>query len=226
MQNNNVILPDSADQLVKECAELGNTSLLIAANGELVGIIAVADCVKIGSPQAVEMLKQSGRTVILLTGDNIQTADSIAKQVGIDSVLADVLPEQKAKAIANLQQQGNYVAMVGDGVNDAVALVQANIGIAIGTGTDIARESAQVVIQTGDLRAVDTAIRLSSAVVINIKENLFWAFIYNIIGIPVAMGIFYPVWGWTLSPMLAAAGMSLSSICVVLNALRLKNTMI
>lgn len=201
---------------------LGKTPLFFAKNKKLLGLIAVADSVRQTSAEAVMYLKQSGLRVILLTGDNRLTAGSIAKEVGIDEVIADVRPEGKEEEVGRLQDSGHRVAMVGDGVNDAPALVRADVGIAIGAGTDIAVDSGDVVLMKDSLLDVVRAIRLSGEVVKNIRTSLFWAFVYNIIGIPVAAGVLYPAFGLLLSPMIAAAAMSLSSVCVVSNALRIR----
>lgn len=203
-------------------ADQGKTPLYFVKNSKILGIIAVADVVKPTSRQAISELAQQGIDVIMLTGDNEKTAEAIRKQVGISRVISEVLPQDKEKEIRNLQGKGKKVAMVGDGINDAPALVRADVGIAIGAGTDIAMESADIVLMKSDLLDVATAIRLSKAVIRNIRQNLFWAFFYNVIGIPVAAGIFYLSWGLKLNPMIGAAAMSLSSLCVVSNALRLK----
>lgn len=211
-------LGDESDRLAYE----GKTPMYIAINKSLEGIIAVADTVKPSSKEAIENLHKMGIKVAMITGDNKKTADAIAKQVGIDIVLSEVLPEDKANEVRKLQEKGNKVAMVGDGINDAPALAQADIGIAIGTGTDIAIESANIVLMKGDLRDVSTAIKLSKATIRNIKQNLFWAFGYNVLGIPVAMGLLHVFGGPLLNPMIAAAAMSLSSVSVLTNALRLR----
>lgn len=203
-------------------AEDGKTPLFFAESGRLLGCIAVADVVKPDSAKAIAALRRMGRRVVLLTGDNQRTANAIARQIGVDQVIAQVLPQDKAKCVAQLQQQGQRVAMVGDGVNDAPALAQADVGLAIGAGTDIAIESADVVLMKSSLLDIPAAMDLSRAVLRNIKQNLFWAFFYNSIGIPVAAGVLYPALHLTLNPMLAAAAMSLSSVCVVSNALRLR----
>lgn len=203
-------------------AEDGKTPLFFAESGRLLGCIAVADVVKPDSAKAIAALRRMGRRVVLLTGDNQRTANAIARQIGVDQVIAQVLPQDKAKCAAQLQQQGQRVAMVGDGVNDAPALAQADVGLAIGAGTDIAIESADVVLMKSSLLDIPSAMDLSRAVLRNIKQNLFWAFFYNSIGIPVAAGVLYPALHLTLNPMLAAAAMSLSSVCVVSNALRLR----
>ena len=203
-------------------AEDGKTPLFFAESGRLLGCVAVADVVKPDSAKAIAALRRMGRRVVLLTGDNQRTANAIARQIGVDQVIAQVLPQDKAKCVAQLQQQGQRVAMVGDGVNDAPALAQADVGLAIGAGTDIAIESADLVLMKSSLLDIPAAMDLSRAVLRNIKQNLFWAFFYNSIGIPVAAGVLYPALHLTLNPMLAAAAMSLSSVCVVSNALRLR----
>lgn len=203
-------------------AEDGKTPLFFAESGRLLGCVAVADVVKPDSAKAIAALRRMGRRVVLLTGDNQRTANAIARQIGVDQVIAQVLPQDKAKCVAQLQQQGQRVAMVGDGVNDAPALAQADVGLAIGAGTDIAIESADVVLMKSSLLDIPAAMDLSRAVLRNIQQNLFWAFFYNSIGIPVAAGVLYPALHLTLNPMLAAAAMSLSSVCVVSNALRLR----
>ena len=205
-----------ADELSKQ----GKTPLWFIKNGKLVGIIAVADVIKPESPQAIRELHNMGIKVVMLTGDNENTAKAIAKEVGIDEVVAGVLPDGKEKEIRKLQKNGK-VAMVGDGINDSPALTRADIGIAIGAGTDVAIDAADIVLMKSRLTDVPAAIRLSRAAFRNIKENLFWAFIYNIIGIPLAAGVWIPLTGWQLNPMFGAAAMSLSSFCVVMNALRL-----
>ena len=209
---------EESDRLAKE----GKTPMYIANSHELLGIIAVADTIKESSVRAIEKLHRMGLEVAMLTGDNKRTAEAIAKQVGIDRVLSEVLPEDKANEVKKLQQEGKKVAMVGDGINDAPALAQADIGIAIGSGTDVAMESADIVLMRSNLMDVPTAIELSHATIKNIKENLFWAFLYNTLGIPVAMGLLYLFGGPLLNPMIAGAAMSFSSVSVLLNALRLK----
>ena len=203
-------------------AEDGKTVLYFAEEGHALGVIAVADTVKPDSAAAIAALKQSGCRVVLLTGDNAQTANAIARQVGVDQVISQVLPQDKAACVEKLQKEGQLVAMVGDGINDAPALVQADVGLAIGAGTDIAIESADIVLMKSSLADVASAAELSRAVLRNIRQNLFWAFFYNSVGIPVAAGALYPALGLLLNPMIAAACMSLSSVCVVSNALRLR----
>ncbi|WP_277679985.1 heavy metal translocating P-type ATPase [Gracilibacillus dipsosauri] len=203
-------------------ADEGKTPMYLSIDGELAGIIAVADTLKENSVKAIKDLKKRGVEVIMITGDNKRTAKAIAKQVGIDHVLSEVLPEDKAEEVKKLQETGKKVAMVGDGINDAPALAQADIGIAVGSGTDVAIESADIVLMRNDLTAVLTAIDLSHATLRNIKQNLFWAFAYNLVGIPVAMGLLYIFGGPLMSPMFAAVAMSFSSVSVLLNALRLR----
>ena len=206
----------TADRLAEE----GKTPLFFARDGRLIGIIAVADVVKEDSPEAIKELRNMGIHVVMLTGDNERTAKAIGAQAGVDEVIAGVLPDGKESVIRSLKKKGK-VAMVGDGINDAPALTRADMGIAIGTGTDIAIDAADVVLMKSRLTDVAAAIRLSRATLRNIHENLFWAFIYNVIGIPLAAGVWYPIFGWLLNPMFGAAAMSLSSFCVVSNALRL-----
>jgi len=203
-------------------ADEGKTPMYLSVDGELAGIIAVADTLKENSMKAVKELRRRGVEVIMITGDNKRTAKAIAKQVGIDSVLSEVLPEDKAEEVKKLQEAGKKVAMVGDGINDAPALAQADVGIAVGSGTDVAIESADIVLMRNDLTAVLTAIDLSHATLRNIKQNLFWAFAYNLVGIPVAMGLLYIFGGPLMNPMFAAVAMSFSSVSVLLNALRLR----
>lgn len=208
------------DKEAQRLAEEGKTPLFFAKDGKLIGIIAVADVIKEDSPQAVKELQNMGIRVVMLTGDNERTAKAIGREAGVDEVIAGVLPDGKESVILKLQEQGK-VAMVGDGINDAPALTRADIGIAIGAGTDVAIDAADVVLMKSRLSDVPAAIRLSRATLKNIHENLFWAFIYNVIGIPLAAGVWIPLFNWQLNPMFAAAAMSLSSFCVVTNALRL-----
>ena len=211
---------DEIRQKAEELAKEGKTPLLFAQDNKLCGLIAVADTIKEDSPTAVKDLKDMGIRVVMLTGDNERTAKAIGAQAGVDEVIAGVLPDGKESVIRELMGQGK-VAMVGDGINDAPALTRANIGIAIGAGADIAMDAADVVLMKSRLSDVPAAIRLSRFTLRNIHENLFWAFIYNIIGIPLAAGVWIPIFGWTLNPMFGALAMSLSSFCVVTNALRL-----
>lgn len=213
------ILEKEANNLASE----GKTPMFVAIDGKMAGIVAVADVTKENSSFAVEKLHDMGIKVAMITGDNKRTADAIAKQVGIDVVLAEVLPEDKANEVRKLQDKNYTVAMVGDGINDAPALAQANVGIAIGSGTDVAIESASIVLMKSDILDVVTSIQLSKSTIRNIKQNLFWAFAYNIAGIPLAAGIFYIFGGPKLNPMFAAAAMSLSSVSVLMNALRLRH---
>jgi Cu+-exporting ATPase len=196
--------------------------MLIVVDGRPAGLLGVADPIKASTPEALQALQHSGILVIMLTGDNRTTAEAVARKLGIDQVEADVLPEQKSEVIRRLQAEGRIVAMAGDGVNDAPALAQAQVGIAMGTGTDVAIESAGITLVKGDLRGIVRARRLSRGTMRNIRENLFFAFIYNALGVPVAAGVLYPVFGILLSPMIAAAAMTLSSVSVIGNALRLR----
>lgn len=215
----------SLDLFYEKSEKLANeakTPIFIADESEVLGLIAISDVVKPTSKDAILEFEKMGLEVIMLTGDNYKTANAIAKQININNIIAEVLPQDKEKEIQKLQSLGKKVAMIGDGINDAPALVRADVGIAIGAGTDIAIESANIVLVKSDLLDAVKAIQLSNAVIKNIKQNLFWAFFYNIIGIPLAAGVFYTILGWKLSPMFAGAAMSLSSVTVVLNALRLK----
>ena len=210
------------DERAAELATDGKTPMFVAIDGGFAGLIAVADRVKPESKDAVAALRKLGIEVVMMTGDNRRTAEAVARQVGVERVLAEVLPEGKSAEIKRLRQGGRVVAMVGDGINDAPALAEADIGIAIGTGTDVAMEASDITLIRGDLRGVVTAIALSRATMRTIKQNLFWAFVYNVVGIPVAAGVLYPLGGWLLSPVLASAAMSLSSVSVVTNSLRLR----
>lgn len=221
MVDQNISL-ESLEAISDKLAEEGKTPMYIAVDKKITGIIAVADVVKENSKKAIEKLHEMGIKIAMITGDNKRTAQAIAKQVGIDRTLAEVLPEDKANEVKKLQKEGNVVAMVGDGINDAPALAQAQVGIAIGSGTDVAMESADIVLMKSDLMDVAAAIQLSKSTIRNIKQNLFWAFGYNSIGIPVAMGILHIFGGPLLNPMIAGAAMSLSSVSVLMNALRLR----
>jgi Cu+-exporting ATPase len=200
----------------------GRTLMYVAADGQLAGLMAAADALKPTSKEAVSRLKAMGIEVVMITGDNLSTANAIAEEAGITQVLAEVLPQDKAEQVIKLQRDGRKVAMVGDGINDAPALAAADLGLAIGTGTDVAVESADIVLMRGDLNEVPTAIALSRATIRNIKQNLFWAFAYNTAGIPFAAGVFYIFGGPLLNPIFAGAAMALSSVSVVSNALRLR----
>jgi len=221
MRNHKVDL-NGSDIISEKMSMEGKTPMYVAIDGKMAGVISVADTVKPNSKKAIKMLKNMGITVVMITGDNEGTAKAIAKEVGIEKILSDVLPGDKADEVKKLQKKGNIVAMVGDGINDAPALAQADVGIAIGSGTDVAIESADIVLMRSDLMDVATAIQLSKSTIRNIKQNLFWAFGYNVIGIPVAMGILHIFGGPLMNPMFAGAAMSLSSVSVVSNALRLK----
>ncbi|MBD2295311.1 copper-translocating P-type ATPase [Anabaena sphaerica FACHB-251] len=202
---------------------LGKTAVWLAVDGEIKGLIGIADAIKPTSIQAVKALQKLGLEVVMLTGDNRRTAESIAREVGITRVLAEVRPDQKAATVQAIQAEGKIVAMVGDGINDAPALAQADVGIAIGTGTDVAIAASDITLISGDLQGIVTAIQLSRATIRNIRQNLFFAFVYNVAGIPIAAGILFPVFGWLLNPIIAGAAMAFSSVSVVSNALRLRN---
>ncbi len=203
---------------------LGKTVIWIAVDGKIAAIMGISDAIKPSSASAIRALQKMGLEIVMLTGDNRRTAETIAKEVGIKQAIAEVRPEQKASAIASLQtgKKSKIVAMVGDGINDAPALAQADVGIAIGTGTDVAIAASDITLISGDLQGIVTAIQLSRATMRNIRQNLFFAFIYNIAGIPIAAGILYPIFGWLLNPIIAGAAMAFSSVSVVSNALRLR----
>lgn len=222
MNESNVHMNSTMKEYVDRLSQQGKTPLLFADRQHLIGMIAVADAIRPTSAQAISEFKKKGIRVIMLTGDNKTTANAIAKNIDVDEVIADVLPAQKEAVVRRYQEQNQKVAMVGDGINDAPALMRADIGIAIGAGSDIAMDSADIVLMKDSLMDVNTAIDLSASVIRNVKMNLFWAFFYNACGIPVAAGVFYPIWGLLLSPMIGSAAMSLSSVCVVTNALRLR----
>lgn len=222
MMKENGIETVGLEDMAAALAEEGKTALYIAADGKLLGLTAAADPVKETSAQAIREMENMGLSVVMLTGDNERTAKAIQKKLGISRVVAEVLPQDKEREVRRLQEEGHKVAMVGDGINDAPALARADVGIAIGAGTDVAIESADIVLMKSDLLDAAAAIQLSRAVIRNIKENLFWAFFYNALGIPLAAGVFYPLLGWQLSPMFGSAAMSFSSVFVVSNALRLK----
>jgi Cu+-exporting ATPase len=209
------------DSVIDGITEKGQTPLFFAEGGKLLGVISAADTIKPTSPAAVAALQQAGIAVILLSGDTEGTAQAIGRELGITTVIAGVLPQEKEAEVRRLQEQGRKVAMIGDGINDAPALARSDVGIAIGAGTDIAIESADIVLMKSDLMDAVTALKLSRAVIRNIRQNLFWAFFYNVLGIPLAAGVFYLFWGWKLNPLFASAAMSLSSLFVVTNALRL-----
>jgi Cu+-exporting ATPase len=221
MEELNITLGDLSDRAESIRAE-GQTAMFVAADGKVAGILAVADPIKSTTAEAVERLHQEGIRVVMLTGDSTTTAEAVGKKLGIDEVMAEVLPDQKAEMVKRLQGEGKIVAMAGDGINDAPALAQAQVGVAMGTGTDVAMKSAGVTLVKGDLRGIVRARRLSRATMRNIKQNLFFAFVYNALGIPIAAGVLYPIFGILLSPVIAAAAMSFSSVSVIGNSLRLK----
>jgi Cu+-exporting ATPase len=200
----------------------GQTVVFVALDGKLSGLLGVADPVRSTTPAAIKALHKAGIRIVMLTGDNRTTAEAVARSLGIDEVQADVLPEDKARVTQQLQVSGRTVAMAGDGVNDAPALAQADVGIAMGTGTDVAMETAGIVLVRGDLRGIVRARHLSRATMKNIRQNLFFAFVYNVLGVPVAAGVLYPFFGILLSPMIASAAMTFSSVSVIVNALRLR----
>ncbi len=218
--------PGELPQLAEAGREEGQTVMLVAIDGKAAGLIGVADPIKESTPEAIADLHKEGLKVVMLTGDSLTTAQAVASKLGIDQIEAEVLPDQKAAIVKKLQEEGRIVAMAGDGINDAPALAQAHVGIAMGTGTDVAMESAGVTLVKGDLRGIVRARRLSRKVMRNIRENLFFAFIYNSLGVPVAAGVLYPVFGLLLSPIIAAAAMSFSSVSVITNSLRLRNARI
>jgi Cu+-exporting ATPase len=222
LMTDNKIKVDGIEGKITKLEDEGRTAMIVALNEKIIGVIAVADTLKEHSKAAVKALKAMGKEVAMITGDNERTAKAIAMQVGVDRVLAEVLPEDKAKEIKKLQDSGRVVGMVGDGINDAPALAQADIGIAIGSGTDVAIETGGIVLIKEDLRDVVTAIDLSKKTINKIKQNLFWAFFYNITLIPVAAGLLYPFFGILLNPMLAAGAMAFSSVSVVSNSLLMK----
>jgi Cu+-exporting ATPase len=215
-------LAEKAEMLRAE----GQTVMFVAADGKVAGLVGVADPIKESTPEAIRALHEEGIRIVMLTGDSQTTARAVAKKLEIDDVIAEVLPDQKVDVVKRLQREGRFVAMAGDGINDAPALAQAQVGIAMGTGTDVAMESAPVTLVKGDLRGIVRARLLSRRTMRNIKQNLFFAFFYNAAGIPIAAGVLYPVLGLLLSPVIAAAAMSFSSVSVVGNALRLRRAVV
>jgi Cu+-exporting ATPase len=213
---------DHLDEQVQNQTQPGQTVMLMAVDGKPAGALGVADPIKSSTVEAIRLLRAEGIRLLMLTGDNRATAEAVARELHIDEVVADLQPEDKVAVLKRLQSEGRIVAMAGDGINDAPALAQAQVGIAMGTGTDVAIESASITLVKGDLRAIAKAIRLSRATMRNIRQNLFFAFLYNALGIPIAAGVLYPVVGLLLSPMIASAAMSFSSVSVVINALRLR----
>ena len=217
------VAPDSSlEARANELRGKGQTVMFVAIDGQAAGLLGVADPIKQSSAEAIRQLQAEGLRIVMLTGDNRTTADAVAREVGIDEVIAEVLPEQKSEAIKRLQSEGRVVAMAGDGINDAPALAAAQVGIAMGTGTDVAIESAGITLVKGDLHGIVRALKLSRAVMSNIRQNLFFAFVYNVLGVPLAAGALYPLFGWLLSPMIASAAMTFSSVSVITNALRLR----
>lgn len=210
-----------SQQANKQRAE-GNTVMFVTVNGEAAGLIGVSDPIKNSTAEAIHGLKAHGINIVMLTGDSRTTAEAVARKLGIEQVYAEVLPDQKAYVVKQLQSEGRIVAMAGDGINDAPALAQAHVGIAMGTGTDVAMESAGITLIKGDLRGIIKARRLSHATMRNIRQNLFFAFLYNSAGVPIAAGVLYPLFGLLLSPMIAAVAMSFSSVSVITNSLRLR----
>jgi Cu+-exporting ATPase len=215
------VAPGTLGERAEALRAEGQTVMFVVVDGALAGLVGVADPIKESTPEVIAALHAEGLRIVMLTGDSATTARAVATRLGIDEVIAGVLPDQKAAKIRELQAQGRKVAMAGDGINDAPALAQAQVGIAMGTGTDVAMESAGVTLVKGDLNGITRARRLSRATMANIRQNLFFAFVYNTLGVPVAAGVLYPVFGLLLSPIIAAAAMSLSSVSVVTNALRL-----
>jgi Cu+-exporting ATPase len=214
--------PSPLEAAAAELGSGGRTVVMLAIDGRAAGLLAVADRIKESTPAAIAALRGEGVEIVMLTGDARPTAEAVARELGIERWTAEVRPEEKLAEIERLQAEGRFVAMAGDGINDAPALARAQVGIAMGTGTDVAMESAAVTLVRGDLRGIVTARRLSRATLANIRQNLAWAFGYNTLGIPIAAGLLYPWTGWLLSPMLAAAAMSFSSVSVIANALRLR----
>ena len=209
------------EKTAEDLRSAGATAIFVAIDGRASGVLAIADPIKATTPEAIQALREAGIRVVMLTGDNRTTAEAVARKLGIAEVEAEVLPEDKGKVVERLRKEGRIVAMAGDGVNDAPALAAADVGIAMGTGTDVAIQSAGVTLVKGDLKGIVTARRLSQATMDNIRQNLFFAFIYNAVGVPIAAGVLYPVFGLLLSPIIAAAAMALSSVSVIANALRL-----
>jgi Cu+-exporting ATPase len=224
LEESQIAVPASLRDAAESLRRDGQTVLFLAVDARPAGLLGVADPIKASTREAIELLHHEGLRVVMLTGDSRTTAEAVARKLGIDEVVADVLPQQKLEVVKRLQAEGRKVAMAGDGINDAPALAQAEVGIAMGTGTDVAMESAGVTLVKGDLRAIARARRLSRATMRNIRQNLFFAFIYNTLGVPIAAGVLYPFFGLLLSPMIAAAAMTFSSVSVIGNALRLRKT--
>jgi Cu+-exporting ATPase len=224
LKGRGIELPIDQNQPIPAAATSSATTVYLAIDGRVAGVFFLSDQIKASAAEAIRALREEGMRIVMLTGDTKAAAESIAKQLAIDEVRAQVLPQQKAEIVEHLRREGRIVAMAGDGVNDAPALAAAHVGIAMGTGTDVAIESAGITLVRGDLRGIVRARKLSRAAIGNIKQNLAFAFLYNALGIPVAAGVFYPIFGWLLSPMLASAAMSFSSLSVIANALRLRRT--
>jgi P-type Cu+ transporter len=216
------INPGALQQKAEELRANGETTVFVVLDGRVAGIVAVADPIKASTPEAIRQLREDGVRIVMVTGDSRTSAEAVAAKLNLDDVVAEVLPDQKLEVVKRFQTEGSIVAMAGDGVNDAPALAQADVGIAMGTGTDVAISTADVTLVKGDMRGIARARRLSRATMRNIKQNLFWAFVYNSFGVPIAAGILYPFFGLLLSPMIAAAAMSFSSVSVIANALRLR----
>jgi len=219
---NNNIDPSFIEEKISALEDQGKTVMILAQDKDIIGVIAVADTLKDYAKEAIEILHKMGKKTAIITGDNKRVAQAIAKILGIDNVLAEILPQDKANEIKKLQSKGNVVAMVGDGINDAPALAQSDLGIAIGSGTDIAIETGEIVLIKNDLRDMIKAIKLSAYTFKKIKQNLFWVFFYNVLAIPIAAGVLYPFFGFLLNPVLAAMAMAFSSVSVVLNSLLMK----
>jgi Cu+-exporting ATPase len=222
LRNEKVTGLESLEASAVKLQEEGKTAMFVAIDGKAAGILSVADPIKSTTAEAIKELHALGLKLVMLTGDNRRTADAVAKQLGLDAVQAEIEPAVKVEHVKKLRAEGKHVAMAGDGINDAPALSEAEVGIAMGTGTDVAMQSAGITLVRGDLRGIAKAIRLSRATLRNIRQNLIFAFLYNALGIPVAAGVLYPFFGWLLSPIIAGAAMSLSSVSVISNALRLR----
>jgi Cu+-exporting ATPase len=222
MDEEKIVVDSSLEQRANELRQKGQTVMFLAVDETIVGLLGVADPVKESARETIKQIRDEGIHVVMLTGDNLEVANAVAKELALDEIIAEVLPNQKSDVVKSLQSKGRIVAMAGDGINDAPALAQADVGIAMGTGTDVAIESAGITLIKGDLRGIVRARKLSRATMKNIRQNLFFAFIYNSIGVPIAAGILFPIIGLLLSPMIASAAMTFSSVSVIANALRLR----